>query len=153
MDHDQERTDGTAPPPAREAQEAGRLAAWVGAFAVVLVEMSRGMRPATTLDPVATPAARRRIHRVVSLGGELRTGRRVAPVRVIGVRGMQPTAGAYEAAVTLGIGARSIAVAARVEHDGEAWRIVDLAPPGLGLLPAGRRPGRPMRSDRPPTRG
>ena len=151
MDQDHERIGGTAPP-LRSPQEAGRLAAWVGGLAVVLVEMSRGMRPATTLDPVATPAARRRIHGVVRAGGELRTGRRVAPVRVIRVRGMHPTAGAYEAAVTLGIGARSIAVAARIEHDGEAWRVVDLAPPGLGLLPAGRRPGRSPRPDRRPAR-
>ena len=152
MDHEHERTDGPAPsvhPP----QGTGPLAAWVGSLAVVLVEMSRGMRPATTLDPVATPAARRRIHSVVRAGGELSVGRRVAPVRVIGVRGMHPTAGAYEAAVTLGVGPRSVAVAARIEHDGQAWRIVDLAPPGLGLLPAGRRSGRPVRSDRPPTRG
>ena len=56
MDHDQERSDGTAPP-IRQPQEVQRLAAWVGGLAVVLVEMSRGMRPATTLDPVATPAA------------------------------------------------------------------------------------------------
>lgn len=149
---DEDRTEGTAPP-VTDGQGAERLAAWVGALAVTLVEMSQGMRPATALDPMTTPAARRRIHRVVRIGGELRSGRRVAPVRVIRVRGMQPTAGAYEAAVTLGIGARSIAVAARVEHDGEAWRIVDLAPPGLGLLPAGRRPGRPAAGARPPTRG
>lgn len=149
---DQERDEGAAPP-VPEVPDAGRLSTWIGAIAVVLVEMSQGMRPATTLDPVATPAARRRIHRVVRAGGELRSGRRVAPVRVISVRGMQPTAGAYEAAVTLGLGARRIAVAARVEHDGDAWRIVDLAPPGLGMLPAGRRPGRAPRTDRPPTRG
>ncbi len=133
---------GAAPPPL-DGPTDPRLAAWVGTLAVVLVEMAQGLRPVTTLDAVATLAARRRIHRVVRADARRRPGHRITPVRVIGVRGMQPTAAAYEAAVTVGIGARAIAVAARVEHDGGAWRIVELVPPGTGLLPAGHRPGRP----------
>jgi hypothetical protein len=119
------------------------LAAWVATLAVALVEMAQGMRPVTTLDTVATLGARRRIHRVV--GSTLRSTAsprgRVAPVRVLAVRGMQPSAGAYEAAVTVAVGARAIAVAARVEHDGRTWRVVELVPPGTGLLPAGWRAG------------
>lgn len=125
-----------------------RLAPWVGGLAVALVEMAQGRRPVTTLDAVATPAARRRIHRVVRAAARPRPGRRIPPVRLIRVRGMLPTAGAYEAAVTVGIGPRAIAVAARVEHDGSGWRIVDLVPPEAGLLPAGRRPARTTPPDR-----
>jgi len=109
---EQHPTGGTAPPQPDDV-DVERLAAWVGALAVVLVEMGQGMRP---------------------------------------------TAGAYEAAVTVGVGARAIAVAARVEHDGTVWRIVELVPPEAGLHPAGRRPDRADRAgggtpDRPPTRG
>jgi|DEB0MinimDraft_10_1074344.scaffolds.fasta_scaffold01012_11 hypothetical protein len=152
---EQHRTGGTAPPQPEDV-DVERLAAWVGALAVVLVEMGQGMRPTRTLDAVATPAARRRIHRVAR-SGRRGPGHRVAPVRLIAVRGMQPTAGAYEAAVTVGVGARAIAVAARVEHDGAAWRIVELVPPEAGLHPAGRRPGRTDGTSdgtpvRPPTR-
>lgn len=119
------------------------VARWVGALAVTLVEMAQGMRPVTTLDTVATPGARRRIHRVVGAAARPRPGgrTRVTPVRVVGIRCMQPTAGAYEAAVTVAVGHRAIAVAARVEHDGAAWRIVELLPPGTGMIPAGRREG------------
>ncbi len=131
------------------AVDAARLPAWVGGLAVVLVEMVQGRRPVTTLDAVATPAARRRIHRVVADGRRPRTARAAAPVRLIAVRGMHPTAGAYEAAVTVGVGPRAIAVAARVEHDGATWRIVELVPPGSGLLPAGRRPSRAFPGGRP----
>lgn len=131
-----------AAPPLPTAPDGPRLAAWVGGLAVALVEMAQGLRPVTTLDGVATPAARRRIHHVVRTDARHRP-RRMLPVRLIGVRGMHPTAAAYEAAVTVGVGARAIAVAARVEHDGAAWRVVDLVPPSAGLLPAGRRPGRP----------
>ena len=133
---------GAAPPPL-DGPADPRLAAWVGTLAVALVEMAQGLRPVTALDGVATLAARRRIHRVVRMDARRRAGHRTTPVRVIGVRGMQPTAAAYEAAVTIGIGARAIAVAARIEHDGGGWRVVELVPPGSGLLPAGRRPGRP----------
>lgn len=135
-----------------EQVDVGRIAVWVGGLAVALVEMSQGMRPITALDLMATPAARRRIHRTVRASARPRPGRRATPVRLIAVRGMQPTAGAYEAAVTVAVGRRSIAVAARVENDGGAWRIVELAPPGIGLEPAGRRPGRPPAVERPPTR-
>ena len=117
------------------------LLTWVGALAVALVEMAQGMRPITALDRVATPAARRRIQRVVRDAIRSRASRRVrvSTVRLVAVRGMQPTAGVLEAAVTVAVGRRAVAVAARVEHDGATWRLVELVPPGTGLLPAGWR--------------
>lgn len=140
-----ERGIGGAPSAPRAAgrADAEPLMTWVGALAVALVEMAQGMRPVTALDGVATPAARRRIQRVVrdAMRARGRRRARVSPVRLVAVRGMQPTAGALEAAVTVAVGRRAVAVAARVEHDGTTWRLVELVPPGTGLLPAGWRAG------------
>jgi hypothetical protein len=132
--------DGGGPAPGPGGTAA--LAVWVGALAVILVEMAQGMRPVTALDAVATLGARRRIHGLVGAAVRARSGGgrgRVTPVRVLAVRGMVPSAGAYEAAVTVAVADRAIAVAARIEHDGGTWRIVELAPPGTGLFPSGRR--------------
>lgn len=118
----------------------GALADYVGRLAVTYAEMQLGLRPVSSLDDVASPAARRRMRRLVQLAAQRSDGRRersrCAPVRVRQVRAQHPSAGALEACVTIEWDGRAHAIAVRLEQEVDRWLVVDLAPPEYGLLAA-----------------
>jgi hypothetical protein len=117
-----------------------RLAIDVGIIATTFVEMQLGLRAVSALDDVASPAARRRIRRLVQLAAQRPSGRRgrgrSAPVTVLQVRAQHPCAGALEASVTLECDGRVRALAIRLEQEGDRYLLVDIAPPEQGLLAA-----------------
>jgi hypothetical protein len=122
------------------ATVADELAHDVGLLAVTFIEMQLGLRPVSGLDGIASPAARRRIRRLVQLAAQRPPGRRgrvrSAPVTVLQVRAQHPCTGALEASVTLECDGRIRALAIRLEQEAERWMLVDIAPPEQGLLPA-----------------
>jgi hypothetical protein len=116
------------------------LAEHVGRLAITFAEMQLGLRPVSSLDDIASPAARRRMRRLVQLAARGSDGRRgasrCAPVRVLQVRAQHPSAGALEASVTVEWDGRARAIAVRLEQEVDHWLVVDLALPEHGLLPA-----------------
>jgi hypothetical protein len=116
------------------------LATDVGRLAVTFIEMQFGLRPVSSLDDIASNAARRRIRRLVQLASQRPPGRRgrgrSAPVTVLHVRAQHPCAGALEASVTIECDGRIRALAIRLEQEIDRWMLVDIAPPEQGLLPA-----------------
>jgi hypothetical protein len=122
------------------ASVAGALADHVGRLAITFAEMQLGLRPVSSLDDVASPAARRRLRRLIQLAAQDTNGRhgprRCAPVRVLHIRAQHPSAGALEASVIVEWDGRARAIAVRLEQEVDRWLIVDLAPPERGLLAA-----------------
>jgi len=117
-----------------------RLAIDVGTIATTFVEMQLGLRAISALDDIASPAAKRRIRRLVQLAAQRPSGRRgrarSAPVTVLQVRAQHPCAGALEASATFECDGRVRALAIRLEQEAERWILVDIAPPEQGLLAA-----------------
>jgi hypothetical protein len=117
-----------------------RLAIDVGIIATTFVEMQLGLRAVSALDDIASPAAKRRIRRLVQLAAQRPSGRRgrarSAPVTILQVRAQHPCAGALEASVTLECDGRVRALAIRLEQEVDRWILVDIAPPEQGLLAA-----------------
>jgi hypothetical protein len=117
-----------------------QLAIDVGVIATTFVEMQLGLRAVSSLDDIASPAAKRRIRRLVQLAARRPSGRRgrvrSAPVTVLQVRAQHPCAGALEASVTLECDGRVRALAIRLEQEVDRWILVDIAPPEQGLLAA-----------------
>jgi hypothetical protein len=117
-----------------------RLAIDVGTIAATFIEMQLGLRAVSALDDLASPAATRRIRRLVQLAAQRPPGRRgrarSAPVTVLQVRAQHPCAGALEASVTLECDGRVRALAIRLEQEVDRWILVDIAPPEQGLLAA-----------------
>ncbi len=121
--------------------------AYLSRIAVTMTEMEQGRRPVSTLDPVASPMAARRIRHLVEnarVGRIARSGRtpRTAPTSVLRTISSHPTAGVTEGVVILECDQRVRAICVRLEHDGAGLRIVELAPPDGGLAAAVTRSSR-----------
>lgn len=108
----------------------------------MMAEMEQGRRPVSTLDGIASPLAARRIrhqvHEAQNGGrpGRSRRRRRTTPTAVVSARSFHPSAGVTEGVVVIRCDRRSRAYCVRLEQEGERWRLVELATPDGGLLPA-----------------
>jgi len=138
-------TDGPDDPSCAGGSRAGRgsvaMNAYLSRIAVTMTEMEQGRRPVSTLDPVASPMAAKRIRVLVEnarTGRIARAGRtpRTAPTSVLNTVSSNPTAGVTEGVVILECDHRVRAICVRLEHSGGRWRIVELAPPDGGLAAA-----------------
>ena len=116
-----------------------------------LTDMEQGRRGITALDKLASPLAARRIHKVVSdsrqqvAAGGWRP-HRTRPIRILSATATRPCEGVAEGVVIVADAKRSRPYTIRLEQHEELWRIVELAPPDLGLRPAvteASRTGRP----------
>jgi len=135
----------------------------LAALATTFIEMQQGLRPVDALDTIASAAARRRI-RALAAGATHRRRRsvfRTAPIRVLRVHAMFPSAGAVEGSVIVECDGRVRAIALRLERWEAGWTLVEIAPPEGGLhaviTPAASSasiapPTRPRSSTRPPLR-
>ena len=105
----------------------------------ILLEMEHGLRPASALDTVASPAAARRIRQL--LHGAERSGpgsrrparRRTVRMKVLSTRSSHPSAGVTEGVVVVACEELTRPYCVRLEQEGDRWRIVELAPPDAGL--------------------
>lgn len=118
----------------------------------LMAEMEDGRRPATSLDPIATPLAARRIQSLVLTARAERSrctlrGARTAPVLVHTSASFHPSAGVTEGVVLVRSERRTRAYCVRLEQQGPEWRVVELAPPDTALLPAVTRASREGRID------
>jgi hypothetical protein len=139
-------TDGSDDASGTEGNRAGgrgnaTMNSYLSRIAVTMTEMEQGRRPVSTLDPVASPMAARRIRVLVEnarTGRVARTGRtpRTAPTSVLNTISSHPTAGVTEGVVILECEQRVRAICVRLEQSGGRWRIVELAPPDGGLAAA-----------------
>lgn len=116
-----------------------------------LTDMEQGRRGITALDELASPLAARRIHKVVSdsrnavAAGGWRP-HRTRPIRILSATATRPCPRVAEGVVVVADAQRSRPYTIRLEQHEELWRIVELAPPDLGLRPAvteASRTGRP----------
>lgn len=106
-----------------------------------MAEMEEGRRPVNTLDPISTPLAARRIRSIVQAShlrnrGDRSRGPRTEPLIVRTRTSFHPSAGVTEGVVLVRTTSRTRAYCVRLERRGWDWRIVELEPPGTGLLPA-----------------
>lgn len=118
------RSRGATPP---RGPDPARLAAVV---ALAWLEVVSGQRSRRQLDPVLSPALRRR------LAGQVTDGvHRDGAVRLRRVVSCEPRSGAVEAAVLIEHDGRTSALAVRLERHLGAWRVVELSAPETGLRP------------------
>jgi len=133
--------DDSCAPGNRAGRGSATMNAYLSRIAVTMTEMEQGRRPVSTLDPVASPMAARRIRHLVEharTGRIARSGRtpRTAPTSVLNTISSHPTAGVTEGVVILECDHRVRAICVRLEQSGGRWRIVELAPPDGGLAAA-----------------
>ncbi len=124
-----------------------RINAFLVHVARTLSEMEQGLRPVTTLDHHMSRPAARRLRTVVQearrgAGRTPQARRRTLPTRVLSASSAHPTAGVTEGVVVLSVEGRARPYCVRMEHEGPAWRIVELMPPDLGLRPVVTRASR-----------
>lgn len=154
-----------APPPTAPPLDdlPQHLVARLAALATTFVEMQQGLRPVTSLDAIASAAARRRILALTAGATHRRSGStfRTAPVVILRVHAMFPSAGAIEGSVVVQCDGRVRAIALRLERWDAGWTLVEIAPPEGGLhavtTPASSSmppapTTRPRSSTRPPVR-
>jgi hypothetical protein len=154
-----------APPPTAPPLDdlPQHLVARLAALATTFVEMQHGLRPVTSLDAIASTAARRRILALTAGATHRRSGStfRTAPIVVLRVHAMFPSAGAIESSVIVQCDGRVRAIALRLERWDAGWTLVEIAPPEGGLhaviTPASSNMSaasstRPRSSTRPPAR-
>ncbi len=129
IDSPRRRAHATRRPPDRRppAGDPARLAALL---TLVWLEIRAGRRPASQIVPLTAPALRRRLYARIPLASQL-TGSPVASIRH--VRSFAPTPDAYEVAVVVDEGERTVGYAVRIERHHGAWRAVELAAPDDGL--------------------
>ncbi len=121
------QSGGTGADPNGETGQTPEVgAAWLRQFALVLVEILAGFRPAKQLAPWATERARAQID-LLSRAADAEQRPRIRRVMT-----SRPTAGVVEMTMVVGFGSRSRALAMRFEH-------VPARPPVPG------RPARPAR--------
>lgn len=113
-----------------------------GLLVAAWTEVRRGQRPLRQLDPLLSPAARRRLVAQVPP----RSAAPSAPTRVRKVITRHPGTSVCEAVVLVETGRRVTAVAVRLERHLGRWRAVEVTAPESGLtalptssLPAGYR--------------
>jgi hypothetical protein len=105
----------------------------------ILLEMEYGLRPASALDTVASPAAARRIRQLLHGAGASGPGprrparRRTVRMQVLSTRSSHPSAGVTEGVVVVACEELTRPYCVRLEQEGDRWRIVELAPPDAGL--------------------
>jgi hypothetical protein len=111
------------------------LVARLAVLATTFVEMQHGLRPVSSLDAIASAAARRRILALTAGAMHRRSGStfRTAPVLVLRVHAMFPSAGAIEGSVVVQCDGRVRAIALRLERWDAGWTLVEIAPPEGGL--------------------
>jgi len=133
---------GQPAPRARRSEERGdvRVNDYLARLVHILAEMEQGMRPVHALDDISSPLAARRIRKLLhTTHAERATGRRCATVAaptVLRVSSISPTTGVAEGLVLVRCAGRTRPYCVRIEQEGHAWRLVELAPPDAGLRAA-----------------
>ena len=104
-------------------------------LAIRMVEMEQGLRPASTLDRVASPLAARRMRQQLFMvrNARPRGTCRTAPVSAVRTVSFHPSAGVAEGVVVIRCDGRTRAFSIRLEEECGRWRIVDLASPDAHL--------------------
>jgi len=131
-------------PGARGGRELNAHLVWL---TVRMIEMEQGLRPTSFLDRQASPLAARRIHHQVHWAklGRPDGVRHTAPVEVLSVRSLHPTAGVTEGVVVVSHRDHVRGYSLRLEQEGTRWWIVDLATPDVQIaasVTAASREGR-----------
>jgi hypothetical protein len=116
-------------------QVSRELVEHVGALALIFVEMQQGHVPASGLDDVATPAARRRIRTLIarSMRAPGGFGLRTSVTTMHRTLASHPILGVVEGTCIIAWGGRVRALAVRLEQQGDRWVLTDIAPPDGGL--------------------
>ena len=99
-------------------------------LARIWLEVRSGLRPFAQLSPHLAPATLRRLQSQLSARTGGRAGR---PARVRRVVASEPAEGVCEACVLVEEGARTTALAVRLERHRGRWRVVELAAPEAGF--------------------
>jgi hypothetical protein len=101
-----------------------------GLLARAWLEVRARRRPLAQLDPLLSPAVRRRLAGLVADGHDVRA-RQAAQVRRVWATAPCPLV--CEAVVVVAQGGRTTAIAVRLERHRGRWRAVELAAPESGL--------------------
>jgi hypothetical protein len=117
---------------------ARELVEHVGQLALVFVEMQQGRLPASALDDIATPAARRRIRTLIarSMRAPGGIGHRTSVTTMHRTLASHPILGVVEGTCIIAWGGRVRALAIRLEQRSDRWVLADIAPPEGGLQAA-----------------
>ena len=105
----------------------------------MLAEMEQGMRPVGALDDISSPLAARRIRKLLQSSRSEGSGGRRRPVarpEILCASSTAPSAGVTEGLVVVRCAGRVRPYCVRLEQEGAGWRLVELAPPDIGLRAA-----------------